>query len=79
MFFTSLIPQFVQPGPHAVAESAVLGSIFVVKTLAWLSGYSWLAAAVSDPLRRPAVRRAVDAVTGVALIGLGARLAIERR
>src|SRR5262249_12753420 len=43
------------------------------------SGYACVAASASGLLRRPRVRRTMDALTGTVLIGLGARLAIERR
>lgn len=57
----------------------MLASIFAGMGLAWLSGYACVAAAASGLLRRPRVRRTMDALTGTVLIGLGARLAIERR
>jgi threonine/homoserine/homoserine lactone efflux protein len=36
-------------------------------------------ARAGDALRRPAVRRVLDAITGVVLVALGFRLAGERR
>jgi threonine/homoserine/homoserine lactone efflux protein len=47
--------------------------------LVWLLSYAALAARGRDLLRRPRVRRAIDRITGVTLIGLGVRLAFERR
>jgi threonine/homoserine/homoserine lactone efflux protein len=37
------------------------------------------AAKISSVLTRPAVKAALDGVTGVILVGLGIRLALERR
>ena len=47
--------------------------------LVWLTGYALAVDRASGLLRRPAVRRALDAVTGVVLVALGLRLATERR
>ena len=48
-------------------------------TLVWLCSYALLAAKLSVVLARPAVKAALDAVTGVVLVGLGVRLAVEPR
>jgi threonine/homoserine/homoserine lactone efflux protein len=45
----------------------------------WLLTYAELAARGRDVLGRPRVKRTLDRLTGVALVGLGARLAFERR
>jgi len=45
----------------------------------WLGLYTWGVGRISDALRRPRLRRALEAVTGAVLVGLGARLAWERR
>lgn len=78
VFFTSLLPQFVSGGHSLLGPSLLLGGIFVLMTLVWLSGYAIAAARASALLRRPAVKAALDRVTGVVLIGLGIRLATER-
>ncbi len=79
VFFTSLIPQFVQPGSHAVAKSALLAGIFVVMGFFWLAGYALFASAAGGLMGRAGVRRAMDAITGTVLVGLGVRVALERR
>jgi threonine/homoserine/homoserine lactone efflux protein len=71
IFFTSLLPQF----GTSFAALAAHGVVFAALTLAWLS----LVARAGTALRVPAVRRAVDFVTGVVLVGFGFRLAGERR
>jgi threonine/homoserine/homoserine lactone efflux protein len=47
--------------------------------LVWLTSYALLVAKVSEVLRRSAVRRALNALTGAVLTALGVRLAFERR
>jgi threonine/homoserine/homoserine lactone efflux protein len=47
--------------------------------ICWLLFYAAAAARGRNVLVRPRVKRALDRVTGAVLIGLGARLALERR
>jgi threonine/homoserine/homoserine lactone efflux protein len=77
VFFTSLLPQFAPSG--AFLDLLGLGLLFAVLTVAWLSAYALAIERASNVLRRPSVRRALDAVTGVVLVALGLRLATERR
>ena len=79
VFFTGLLPQFVSPGKPVLEPFLLLGGLFVLMTVVWLCGYALLAARASAVLGRPRVRAALDRVTGVVLIGLGVRLALERR
>src|SRR5688572_12197392 len=75
VFFSSLLPQFGDSFPLLLA----LGLLFCALTLTWLSVYAMAIARAGDVLRRPRVRRAIDAVTGTALVGLGLRLAATDR
>jgi threonine/homoserine/homoserine lactone efflux protein len=74
VFFTSLLPQF----GHSFAALLGLGIVFCAMTLAWLSAYAVVIARVGHVLRRPGVRRLIDAVTGALLVAFGLRLAAER-
>jgi threonine/homoserine/homoserine lactone efflux protein len=78
-FFTSLLPQFVPAGEASVAGLAALGLLFSLMTLLWLSGYALAIARIGNVLRRPAIRRTLEGITGAALIVLGLRLASEQR
>ena len=79
IFFTSLLPQFVDPGRPVLVPFLALGAVFVLMTLAWLSVYCLIAARAAETLRRPRVKAALDRFTGVVLIAIGIRLAAERR
>jgi threonine/homoserine/homoserine lactone efflux protein len=79
LFFTSLLPQFVAGRGAALLPFLVLGGLFVLITLVWLCGYALLAVRISSVLRRPSVKAALDGLTGIVLVGLGVRLALERR
>jgi threonine/homoserine/homoserine lactone efflux protein len=77
LFFSSLLPQFAPAGGPTFLGMLGLGLVFCAMTLSWLTAYAWLVARAGVVLRRPAVRRALDAATGVILIALGVRLATE--
>lgn len=79
IFFSSLLPQFVTPGPLAFAGLVVLGLVFCGMTFIWLSGYAVVVARVGDVLRRDRIRRAMEATTGLVLVGLGLRIATNPR
>jgi RhtB (resistance to homoserine/threonine) family protein len=79
IFFTSLLPQFVTAGHPVLLPFLVLGAIFVVMTVLWLTLYTFVAARVAETLKRPRVRAALDRFTGVVLIAIGLRLAAEHR
>jgi threonine/homoserine/homoserine lactone efflux protein len=79
VFFLSLFPQFVTRGQGAFVSLLLLGLIFCSITLAWLTLYAVVVARIGDFLRRDRVRRALEATTGLVLVGLGLRLATERR
>ncbi len=76
VFFTSLLPQF---GHGSFVAMLALGLVFCTMTLVWLCGYAAAVAKAGDVLRRPRIRRALDAVTGTVLIAFGARLAAEAK
>jgi threonine/homoserine/homoserine lactone efflux protein len=74
VFFTSLLPQFAS----SFAGMLSLGLLFAALTLSWLSLYALAVARASGLLRRTGVRQALDALTGLALVALGLRVATER-
>jgi RhtB (resistance to homoserine/threonine) family protein len=79
VFFTSLLPQFVDPGRSVLLPFLMLGLIFVLMTFAWLCTYSLLAARAAAALQRPRVKATLDRITGTILIAVGIRLVLERR
>jgi len=80
VFFTGLLPSFAgSGGDPAFASMLGLGLLFCLLTLAWLAGYALAVDRAAGILMRPRVRRLLDAVTGLALVALGLRVATERR
>ena len=77
LFFTSLLPQFAPASGPTFAWLLALGLLFCVLTFAWLAAYAVVVARAGDVLRRPRIRRAIDAATGSILLAFGLRLAAE--
>jgi threonine/homoserine/homoserine lactone efflux protein len=79
VFYSTFLPQFIGPGDPALALSLALAGVHIAFGLAWLSLYAWLLDRALAAFRGSRLRRALDAVTGTVLVGLGLRLAAERR
>ena len=79
VFFTGLLPQFVSSRSSVLGPFLLLGGLFVLMTVVWLCGYALVAVKVSSVLTRPRVKAALDGVTGLVLVGLGVRIALEQR
>jgi len=79
VFFTGLLPQFVSSRASVLGPFLLLGGLFVLMTAVWLCSYALVAVRVSSVLTRPSVKAALDGLTGVVLVGLGVRLALEQR
>jgi threonine/homoserine/homoserine lactone efflux protein len=79
VFFTTLLPQFAPARGPAFATLLAFGLLFCAMTFAWLCVYSAVVARAGRALRRPRVRRALDAVMGAALVAVGVRVGVERR
>jgi len=78
VFFVTFLPQFVMPGQALLPRLLLLGLIFAVIGWTWLNVYGLLVTRIRDFITAPRVRQWMDRVTGVVLLGFGARLAAER-
>jgi threonine/homoserine/homoserine lactone efflux protein len=79
VFFVALFPQFVPARASVLPATALMAALVVVFDLVW---YSTLALAVSrakDALLRTSAARRIEQAMGAVLIGLGVRVALERR
>jgi threonine/homoserine/homoserine lactone efflux protein len=79
VFFTTLLPQFAPANGPAFLTLLAFGLLFCAMTFAWLCVYSVAVARAGRALRRPRIRRALDAIMGAALVAVGVRVAVERR
>lgn len=77
VFYTAMLPTLAPPSLPGAPGLALLVVIHVTITFAWQVGYAALLTRARQVIGRPAVRRALDRVTGVALIGFAVRLVTE--
>ncbi|GAB2923295.1 LysE family translocator [Nonomuraea fastidiosa] len=75
LFFVALVPQFLGAGVPVAALSAVA----LVGTVAWFLVVANVVGALRKLFARPNVRRAIDGLTGIALVALGLKLATTTR
>lgn len=78
VFFVTVLPQFTG-GRVEFAPMLALGLLFAAMTVTWLSAYAFVVAKAGQRLRGRSIRRLIDGVAGLVLIGLGVRLAGDRR
>ncbi|AYL40327.1 threonine transporter RhtB (plasmid) [Streptomyces fungicidicus] len=78
VFYTGLLPTLAPSGlpPHLGMTLLVL--VHTALTLGWLGGYVLVLAKAQAFFGRPGVRRAMDRVTGVVLIGFGVKVAASQ-
>jgi len=79
LFFTALLPQFLSTHGRVLGASAVMTVIASAASLLGLTVYAFAFNRGARLMRRPPVRRALDRLTGLVLVGLGVRIALERR
>jgi threonine/homoserine/homoserine lactone efflux protein len=77
-FFVTVMPQFTIPGDPAT-RLFLMVAVFEVMLLAWLIAYGHAASRLGRSRLGTRVRQVMTRLTGLVLIGLGARLAFERR
>ncbi|MFI6323380.1 LysE family translocator [Nonomuraea sp. NPDC050556] len=76
-FYVAVLPQFIPAdAPHA-AMGLLLASVHVAEGLLWSAVLIAFTALVGNALRKPSVRRWLDRVTGMVIVGFGIRLAVQ--
>lgn len=79
VFAVSFLPQFVPEGWPVAAVLVGFSVLWALIDLAWYTVVVWLVGAARRVLGRAVVRRWLEQVSGVVLVGLGVRLAAEAR
>ena len=74
LFYATLVPQFIGPQDPYLARALVLGATHVAMSIIWQGSCGLAVGMAAEHMRRPAVRRALEGVTGAILTVLGARL-----
>jgi threonine/homoserine/homoserine lactone efflux protein len=76
--FVTVFPQFISPGDSPLRLLAMLG-FYELVLLAWLNLYGFVLGGPGVRGFGRRMRRSLERVTGVVMIGLGVRLALEKR
>ena len=79
LFYLAVLPQFIGPQDPVILKAISLGAIHIVASALWLTGISVFVGAMGAWLARPAVKRALDTVAGLALIGFGLKVAVTEQ
>jgi threonine/homoserine/homoserine lactone efflux protein len=79
VFFVSFVPVFIPRHAPVAQTSLLLGSVFLAEGVIWLTAVALLGDRLSAIVSRPSVRRRTERLTGLVMIGFGARLAIGQR
>jgi homoserine/homoserine lactone efflux protein len=79
VFFTALLPQFVDPAEPLAVQILILAATSVLIEFGVLAGYAVLASRASGLAHRPRVASVLRRVGGGLLIGAGAGLATLKR
>ena len=79
LFFTALLPQFINPRQPVALQVAILGGTSAVLEFFILLGYGILAGTASEIARQPRFATVTNRIAGVLLAGAGAGLAVLDR
>ncbi|HUA71825.1 MAG TPA: LysE family translocator [Solirubrobacteraceae bacterium] len=79
VFFVALFPQFIPRGAPVLPSALAMAGVIVAVDLIWYSTLALLVARARRAFVAGGWGRRVERLTGAVLIGLGIRLALERR
>lgn len=79
VFYVTFLPLFVPPHVSVTGFSMLLAAIHVAESLLWFWMLTTLVTPLAGWIRRGAVTRALDGVTGGVLLAFGVGLFLERR
>ena len=77
VFYMTLLPQFIGPRDPFLARFMVLAATHVSMALGWLTVYAVTVGTFAENMSRPGVRRAMETLTGLVLLGFGVRLVVR--
>lgn len=79
VFFVALFPQFVPPHGAVFPTALGMAAVIVAVDLVWYSILAFVVSRAKRALADGPWQRRIDRLTGAVLVGLGVRLALERR
>ena len=78
VFFVTFLPQWVLPAQAVLPRLLVLGVTFALIGWMWMNLYGLFVTRLREVITGSRVQQWMQRVTGVVLLGFGARLALER-
>jgi threonine/homoserine/homoserine lactone efflux protein len=78
LFYVAVLPQVIPPGMPVLRSTLLFAGVDAAVAGGLMVGVACLAVALLAWLRRPAVNRWLERITGACMIGLGVRTALER-
>lgn len=79
VFFVTFLPQFIPHGEAQAPFTLLLGALYILGTAVWFALLVYLAGVLTRWLSRPSVRRSIERVTGVVLLGFAVGLVADTR
>lgn len=76
--FATVMPQFIEPG-DSTSRLIVMVASYDAIVIAWLCAYALIVSRARRSAAGARLRKGLESVTGAVMIGLGVRLALERR
>jgi threonine/homoserine/homoserine lactone efflux protein len=76
--FATVMPQFIEPG-DSTSRLVLMVACYDAIVIAWLCAYALVVSRARRTSAGARVRKGLERVTGTVMIGLGVRLALERR
>jgi len=77
VFYVALLPQFIPPQAPPLAMGLLLALVHNLEGMAWFTLLILGTDLLRGWLRRPAVQRGIDRITGTVLVGFGVKLALS--
>jgi threonine/homoserine/homoserine lactone efflux protein len=78
VFYFAVLPQFIKAGDPVFLKSFIMTLCHYAMGVLWLGGIALCAGHLRTFLIRPRMRSTLETVSGLAMIGFGARLAFAR-
>jgi threonine/homoserine/homoserine lactone efflux protein len=79
IFYMAFLPQFISAGDPVFAKSALLAGIHALQGIVWLSLITLALSRARAFIGQPMIQRRLEAASGGVLLGLGLKLATDRR
>jgi threonine/homoserine/homoserine lactone efflux protein len=76
--FATVMPQFIEPG-DSTGRLVLMVACYDAIVIAWLCAYALVVSRARRSGAGDRLRKGLERVTGTVMIGLGVRLALERR